>query len=214
MVERYIPAMARRSKAITAGLQVGYARCSTDEQDVAAQRAELAQLGAERIYVDRGLSGGKTAGRDGLAQAIDVVRAGDTLVVTKLDRFARSVIDARTIADDLAGKGVTLQIGATMRYDPADPMGKMFFTLLAMFAEFELDMIRQRTREGMAIAKAKGRLRGKPPKLKPAQEKHLVELWRAGRHTGAELAELFGVARSTVYRAVQRAGEPTVPAAE
>ena len=213
MVERYISAMARRSKATTAGLLVGYARCSTDEQDVAAQRAELAQLGAERIYVDRGLSGGKTAGRDGLAQAIDVVRAGDTLVVTKLDRFARSVIDARTIADDLAGNGVTLQIGATMRYDPADPMGKMFFTLLAMFAEFELDMIRQRTREGMAIAKAKGRLRGKSPKLKPAQEKHLVELWRAGRHTGAELAELFGVARSTVYRAVQRAGEPA-PAAE
>lgn len=208
--------MARRSKATTAALLVGYARCSTDDQDVAAQRAELADLGAppERIYVDRGRSGGKTAGRDGLAQAIDVVRAGDTLLVTKLDRFARSVIDARTIADDLAAKGVTLQIGATMRYDPADPMGKMFFTLLAMFAEFELDMIRQRTREGMAIAKAKGRLRGKPPKLKPAQEKHLVELWRAGRHTGAELAELFGVARSTVYRAVQRAGEPTAPAAE
>lgn len=155
--------MARRSKATTAALLVGYARCSTDEQDVAAQRAELAQLGAERIYVDRGLSGGKTAGRDGLAQAIDVVRAGDTLVVTKLDRFARSVIDARTIADDLAGKGVTLQIGATMRYDPADPMGKMFFTLLAMFAEFELDMIRQRQcRNISGKSSAKGRFAVRP----------------------------------------------------
>lgn len=210
MAGRYNPVMARRTKTTAAAgrLLVGYARCSTDEQDVAAQLAELAELGvpAERIYIDRGRSGGQTAGREGLAQALEAVRAGDTLVVTKLDRFARSVIDARTIADDLAGKNVTLQLGATMRYDPADPMGKMFFTLLAMFAEFELDMIRQRTREGMAIAKAKGRLRGKPPKLKPAQEKHLVELWRAGRHTGAELADLFGVARSTVYRAVQRAG--------
>ena len=65
-----------------------------------------------------------------------------------------------------------------------------------------------RTREGMKVAKAKGRLRGKQPKLKPAQEAHLVELWRAGNHTSAELAELFAVARSTVYRAVQRAGEP------
>jgi DNA invertase Pin-like site-specific DNA recombinase len=65
-----------------------------------------------------------------------------------------------------------------------------------------------RTREGMKVARAKGRLRGKQPKLKPAQEAHLVELWRAGKHTSAELAELFSVARSTVYRAVQRAGEP------
>jgi len=80
-----------------------------------------------------------------------------------------------------------------------------------MIAEFESDLIRMRTREGMKVAKAKGRLRGKQPKLKlkPAQEAHLVELWRAGRHTSAELAELFSVARSTVYRKVQRAGEPT-----
>jgi DNA invertase Pin-like site-specific DNA recombinase len=68
--------------------------------------------------------------------------------------------------------------------------------------------INERTREGMKVAKAKGRLRGKQPKLKPAQEAHLVELWRAGKYTSAELAELFSVARSTVYRAVQRAGAP------
>jgi len=72
----------------------------------------------------------------------------------------------------------------------------------------ESDLIRMRTREGMKVAKAKGRLRGKQPKLKPAQEAHLVELWHAGKHTSAELADLFSVARSTVYRAVQRAGEP------
>jgi DNA invertase Pin-like site-specific DNA recombinase len=77
-----------------------------------------------------------------------------------------------------------------------------------VIAEFESDLIRMRTREGMKVARAKGRLRGKQPKLKPAQEPHLVELWRAGQHTSTELAELFSVARSTVYRAVSRAGAP------
>ena len=87
--------------------------------------------------------------------------------------------------------------------------GRLLFNVLGMIAEFESDLIRMRTREGMKVAKAKGRLRGKQPKLKPAQEAHLIELWRAGKHTSAELAELFSVARSTIYRAVQRADEPT-----
>jgi DNA invertase Pin-like site-specific DNA recombinase len=75
-----------------------------------------------------------------------------------------------------------------------------------MVAEFESDLIRLRTREGMKVAKAKGRLRGKQPKLKPRQEAHLVALYEAGDHSTGELAELFGVGRSTVYRAIQRAG--------
>lgn len=79
------------------------------------------------------------------------------------------------------------------------------FNALAMVAEFEADLARMRTREGMKIAKAKGRLRGKMPKLTARQEAHLVTLHEAGEHTSAELAELFGVARSTVYRAVERA---------
>jgi DNA invertase Pin-like site-specific DNA recombinase len=84
------------------------------------------------------------------------------------------------------------------------------FNVLAMVAEFEADLIRARTREGMASAKAKGRLRGKQPKLSPKQEAHLVSLHRAGGHTSAELAELFSVARSTVYRAIGRAGEARI----
>jgi DNA invertase Pin-like site-specific DNA recombinase len=82
--------------------------------------------------------------------------------------------------------------------------------VLAMIAEFESDLISMRTREGMQVAKAKDRLRGTQPRLKAAQEAHQVELWRDGTHTSAEL---FSVARSTVYRAVQRAGEPNAPAA-
>ena len=80
-----------------------------------------------------------------------------------------------------------------------------------MIAEFESDLIRMRTREGMKVAIAKGRLRGKPPKLSPTQETHLVGLYQAGQHTTAELAELFSVGRSTVYRAVQRAGDLVPP---
>lgn len=125
------------------------------------------------------------------------------LVVRKLDRLAGSVPDARAIADELTGRKVKLNIGGSV-YDPTDPIGRLLFTTLSMIAEFEADLAR--AREGLAVAKAKGRLRGKKPKLSPHQEAHLVELHRAGRHTTTELAELFSVARSTVYRAVQRAG--------
>ena len=85
-------------------------------------------------------------------------------MVPKLDRLARSVPDARAIGDDLAGRGIKLSLGGQV-YDPTDPMGKMFFNILATFAEFEVDLLRMRTREGMAVARAKGKLRGKKPKL-------------------------------------------------
>lgn len=94
-------------------------------------------------------------------------------------------------------------------HDPHDPMGKLMFNVLAMIAEFEADLIRLRTREGMKIARAKGRLRGKQPKLTKAQHQHLMDLHDAGEHTGAELAELFGVARSTIYRTIKRVSRPT-----
>ncbi|MGH3784930.1 MAG: recombinase family protein [Pseudonocardiaceae bacterium] len=166
----------------------------------------MTRLGVDppRVYVDHGLTGTKRA-RPGLREALAAVRAGDTLVVTKLDRLARSVPDARAIADELTAREVKLNIGGSV-YDPTDPIGKLLFTALSMVAEFEADLARLRTREGMAIAKDKGRLRGKKPKLSPSQEAHLVELHRAGRHTTTELAELFTVARSTVYRAIHRAG--------
>jgi DNA invertase Pin-like site-specific DNA recombinase len=192
-----------------AGMLVGYARCSTDAQDLTAQRDALTALGVKpnRIYVDHGLTGTNRA-RPGLREALAACRSGDTLVVTKLDRLARSLTDARNIVGKLTRAGVKLNIGGSL-HDPTDPVGRLLFNVLGMIAEFESDLIRMRTREGMKVAKAaKGRLRGKPPKLKPTQEAHLVELWRAGKHTSAELADLFSVARSTVYRAVQRAGEP------
>jgi len=197
-----------RSTATVLSVLIGYPRLSTDDQNLTVQRDALHALGVtvERIYVDHGLTGTNRA-RPGLREALAACRAGDALVVTKLDRLARSLPDARDIVEDLTARGVKLNIDGSV-HDPTDPVGRLLFNVLGMIAEFESDLIRMRTREGMKIAKAKGRLRGKQPKLKPAQEAHLVELWRAGKHTSAELAELFSVARSTVYRAVQRAGEP------
>jgi DNA invertase Pin-like site-specific DNA recombinase len=189
---------------VTAAL-IGYARCSTEKQDAEAQRQALLGLGVagERIYLDRGLTGTNRR-RPGLDQALAAVRSGDTLVVPKLDRLDRSVPDARDIGDSLVARGVKLSLGGTS-YDPSDPMGKMFFNILATFAEFEVDLLRLRTREGMAVARAKGKLRGRQPKLSAAQQAHMVKLHASGEHSIAELAELFSVSRPTVYRVLERA---------
>ena len=185
-------------------ITIGYARCSTDKQDLAAQRAALERLGVspERIYTDHGLTGTNRA-RPGLDQALAAVRAGDTLVVPKLDRLARSVPDARAIADELVARGVRLALGSSV-YDPADPMGKMFFNILATFAEFEADLIRLRTREGMAIARARGKLRGKQPKLSDKQRRELRRMHDTGEYSISDLAELFSVSHPTVYRTLAR----------
>jgi len=148
-------------------LKIGYARVLTEEQDLTAQRHALATLGvpADRVYVDHGLTG-TNRDRPGLREALAACRAGDTLVVTKLDRLARSLPDARDIVEELTEREVKLALGGSI-HDPTDPVGRLLFNVLAMVAEFESDLIRMRTREGMKVARAKGRLRGKQPKLSP-----------------------------------------------
>lgn len=185
------------------GHRVGYARCSTEKQDLRAQKRELETLGVDRIFTDEGFSGTRRDSRAGLDQALAAVRGGDTLVVTKLDRLARSVPDARAIAADLETRAVRLQLGTTV-YDPADAMGRMFFNILATFAEFEADLARQRTREGMAEAKRRGKLRGKPPKLTPRQDREVRRMRDSGDYTLAEIAELFGVSRPAIHRSLER----------
>lgn len=184
-------------------LLIGYARVSTADQDLTAQRSALEALGVapEHIYVDHGLTGTNRS-RPGLEKALAAVRSGDTLVVTKLDRLARSVRDASDIASELTGRGVALSLGGST-HDPADPIGKLLFSVLAMVAEFEADLIRQRTREGMAVARAKGRLRGKQPSLAPAQDRHIAELKAAGESV-TQISELMSIGRASVYRAIER----------
>ncbi len=170
-------------------LLVGYARVSTEQQDLTAQRNSLAALGVgdDRIYVDRGLTG-TNRDRRGLRLALAACRGGDTLVVTKLDRLARSLPDAQDILDELTRRSVRLSLGGSI-HDPTDPIGRLLFNVLAMVAEFEADLIRLRTREGMPVALAKGRLRGKQPKLKAGQAKHVGELFANGNYSTLELAE-------------------------
>ena len=106
-----------------------------------------------------------------------------------------------------------LQLGSSV-HDPTDPMGKMFFNILATFAEFEADLIRRRTREGMAVARAKGKLRGKKPKLSDRQQRELRRMYDTGDYSISDLAELFSISRPTVYRTLNRsAGEVAAKAA-
>lgn len=185
-------------------IKIGYARCSTSSQDLQAQKEALFahNVTEDRIYVDKGLTG-KNRERPGLIMALAAVRTGDTFVVPKLDRLARSVPDARAIADQLQNAGVKLQIGSSV-YDSDDPMGKMFFNILATFAEFEADLISMRTKEGMAVARAKGKLKGKKPKLIQKQQKELMRMYATGEHSISDLSDIFGVSRATVYRTLKR----------
>ncbi len=132
-------------------IKVGYARVSTLEQDLSVQRDPLVRLGVDEahIFVHHGMTGTNRE-RPGLREALAAVRSGDTLVVTKLNRLARSLKDARDIADELTAKGVVLSLGGST-YDPADPIGRLLFNVLGMVAEFEADLIRMRTREGWRL---------------------------------------------------------------
>ena len=127
---------------------------------------------------------------------------------TSRERRSTSPTGACTaIADRLRERCVKLALGRAL-YDPGDPMGKLFFNILATFAEFEADLIRMRTREGMAIARAKGKLCGKQPKLSDRQQRELCRMHATGEYSISDLAELFSVSRPTVYRTLNRNHPP------
>ncbi|OYO21471.1 recombinase [Enemella dayhoffiae] len=185
-------------------MKIGYARVSTTGQDLAVQHEQLRALGVDdaRIYVDHGLTG-TTRDRPGLREALAACRPGDELVVTKLDRLARSVPDARDIAATLEAGGVALNLGGA-RYDPTDPLGRLLFNVLALIAEFEADLIRARTREGLDHARRAGRqVGGRKPALSARRQQHLVRDYHSGEYAIADLVEAYGVSRATVYRIIK-----------
>ncbi|MCF8587150.1 recombinase family protein [Gordonia liuliyuniae] len=188
-------------------LLVGYARCSTRGQDLRAQKSALRQAGvaADRIYTDVGYSG-RSTDRPGLHLALAAAREGDTLVVTKLDHLGRSILDLHRIANQLTDKGVRLSWSGTT-YNPADPAGRLFFSMLAAFAEFESDIIRSRTIEGMAEARRQGRIPGRKSKLTRLQQRRLYEDYESGNYTAAELMEMYPLKRSALYATIQRERE-------
>src|SRR5438270_11165295 len=134
-------------------LLIGYARVSTDQQDLTRPTGRTRRARRQhRTDLRRSGPAGTNRERPGLREALAACRAGDTLVVTKLDRLARSLPDARAIVEDLTRRQVKLSLGGAV-HDPNDPVGRLLLNVLAMVAEFEGDLIRLRTREGMRVAK-------------------------------------------------------------
>ncbi|MBP2414723.1 DNA invertase Pin-like site-specific DNA recombinase [Arthrobacter stackebrandtii] len=182
----------------------GYARVSTEEQGINAQRDASASLGVDpqRVYVDDGLTG-RNKNCLGLRESPAACLAGDNFVATKPDRLVRSVRNAREMAGDPASREIKLSMGGS-DHDPTHHLRKLLFNVRAMIAEFEADLTSMPTREGMKAAKADSWLRGEQPKLSVKKEAHLLELHDAGKYTMTETAEPFSISRSTIYRAVDR----------
>ncbi len=177
---------------------IGYARTSTLDQKAGleAQIRELEATGCEKLFVEQ-VSSVDVAARERLAEALDFMREGDTLIVTRLDRLARSVPHLLEILARLAAKGSSLRILA-MGVDTSTPTGKLMLTILGGIAEFEREIMLERQREGIAKAKAAGKYQGRKPTAR-ARAKEVLELHRAG--AGAtEIAKSTGIGRASVYR--------------
>ncbi|WP_374471200.1 recombinase family protein [Phenylobacterium sp.] len=182
-------------------MQIGYARVSSADQRLDLQMDALTRAGCERLFTDHA-SGGR-ADRPGLLAAQSHLRRGDTLVVWKLDRLGRSVRQLVELVATLEADGVHFA-SITDGIDTATPAGRFFFHVMAALAEMERDLIRERTTAGLRAAKARGRLGGRRPKLTAQQLAHARKLLADPDTTGAEVAETFGVARSTLYRSIGR----------
>jgi DNA invertase Pin-like site-specific DNA recombinase len=182
-------------------MKIGYARVSTEEQNLGLQRDALEVAGCAVIYQDEGVSG-ITIARGGLTQALAALAAGDTLVVWKLDRLGRSLSFLCELVERLGKQGTGFQ-SLTDGIDTTTHSGKLVFHIMGALAEFERDLIRERTRAGMKAAKRRGKHVGRPKALSPGQVQHMRELLAAGK-TQREVAELLGVSANTVGRSVKR----------
>lgn len=185
--------------------KIGYARVSTVDQHPEAQRDRLIEAGCDPalIFTDHGASGAK-ASRPEWDRCRSQLRKGDTLVAVRLDRIGRSVRNLIEVAADLESRGVNLVI-LDQSIDTATPTGRMLFHVLAAIAEFERDLIRERTRDGLASTTARGRSGGRKHRLNDAQIK-LARKLRDDGHSIKEIGEMLGngkpVSRQTVYRAL------------
>jgi DNA invertase Pin-like site-specific DNA recombinase len=187
------------------GILIGYARTSTTEQSAGleAQVRDLLAIGCKKIFQEQVSS---VAERAQLDAALDYARDGDTLVVTKLDRLARSARHLLEIVDTLEGKGVSLRIlnlgGDTV--DTRGATGRLILNVFAAFAQFEREMMLERQREGIAKAKAEGKYKGRKPTAR-VKAPDAVRLFREGKRI-AEISRTLDVGRASIYRALAAAG--------
>lgn len=175
---------------------IGYARVSTVDQTLDLQRDALRAAGASDIYEDK--ASGKNADRPELAHCLKAIREGDTLVVWRLDRLGRNAQDLIRIVNDLAHRGVKLR-SLKESVDTEGPAGKLVFHMFAVLAEFERELVSERTVAGLAAARARGRKGGRPPCLTPSQRKAVLAMMRDREMSVTEICRQFKVSRSTLY---------------
>jgi DNA invertase Pin-like site-specific DNA recombinase len=180
----------------------GYARVSTTDQDLAIQERALEAAGCDLIRSEK-VSGTSMKGRTELATLLTFMRKGDTLMVTRIDRLARSMCDLQTIVQDLKAKGITLK-ATEQHIDTGSAAGKAFLDMLGVFAEFETNLRRERQLEGIAKAKAAGKYEGKG--RKPTIDRELVKSLRGQGLGATAIARQLGFDRTSVYRILKSEG--------
>ncbi|MGW5197382.1 recombinase family protein [Streptomyces spiralis] len=188
-------------------MRIGYGRVSTRDQNPDAQEDALKEAGCDRIFVDK--ASGKLASRPELDKALIAAREDDQFVVTKLDRLGRSLKNLIDLVDRLKEQKVALVI-LDQGIDTSTNMGRMFFQILGAIAEFEHAMMVERTHDGLAAARARGRVGGRKQALKPRQVQLAQEMYDElgddgkRKHTVQDIADELGVARTTIYRYLER----------
>jgi DNA invertase Pin-like site-specific DNA recombinase len=179
------------------GHVIGYARVSSSGQDLDIQLVALKAAGCDVIRSEK-VSGSSTSGRAELRNLLDFIRKSDTLVVTRIDRLARSIADLATIVRELEAKGAALK-ATEQPIDTSTAAGRAFLQMLGVFAEFETAIRRERQAEGIAAAKAAGVYKGRPPSIKPDD----VAALRAKRLGATEIAKRLKIGRASVYRVLE-----------
>lgn len=186
---------------------VGYARVSTQDQSADLQEDELLKVGCGRVFVDK--ASGVATDRPQLAAALAYLRQGDVLVVWRLDRLGRSLKHLVTLVADLEESGVGFR-SLHESIDTTTSAGKLIFHVFAALAEFERDLIRERTKAGLTAARARGRMGGRKPSLSPKKIQVARKMYADGDSTVTEIAKVLGVSRATIYRHLERDEAPQV----
>jgi Site-specific recombinases, DNA invertase Pin homologs len=183
---------------------IGYARVSTQEQNLDRQIDALHMAGAELIMQEK-ITGTK-AERPELVNLLSMLRKDDVVLITDLTRLSRSTKDLFNLLEKIQAKGANLKSLKEAWIDTTTPTGKLMFTIIAGISEFERDLIAQRTKEGLAAARARGKIGGRKYKLDPKQRQAVVALYRAKEMTIKEICESFGITKPTLYKIVEEVG--------
>jgi DNA invertase Pin-like site-specific DNA recombinase len=183
-------------------MKIGYARVSTDDQNLNLQMDALNKAGCERIFTDQGVSGA-TIEREGLSRALAAVGKSDVLVVWKLDRLGRSLSFLIELIEKLRNEGAGFE-SLTDGIDTTTAGGKLVFHIMGALAEFERSLISERSKAGMQAARRRGKHIGRPHKLNREQVSHAAQMIQEGRETVSGMAGLLNVDRTTLYRALSR----------